>query len=215
MGDELGIICDDDDGTINSESIDNAVIRQFEAAFATFLYKNPAFNSMSHRTLQKLRNKLQRESAKNIKVEAELRQQLADLRHAKRSRELVLQRELLVVTQAKASREAELVMHIQKTRQSCMRLDQQIRDNSCVSSQTGTLPTTDAASTASAAASPFASLWSSPSPTATTSPAIAGNGSFEEFQREIQKNQMEQAHVRAEMEKIKMQIAEQSVQGTP
>lgn len=215
MGDELGIICDDDDGTINSESIDNAVIRQFEAAFATFLYKNPAFNSMSHRTLQKLRNKLQRESAKNIKVEAKLRQQLADLRHAKRSRELELQRELLVVTRAKASREAELVMHIQKTRQSCMRLDQQIRDNSCVSSQTGTLPTTDAASTASAAASPFASLWSSPSPTATTSPAIAGIGSFEEFQREIQKNQMEQAHVRAEMEKIKMQIAEQSVQGTP
>eukprot|EP00585_Thalassiosira_rotula_P003757 CAMPEP_0196153126 /NCGR_PEP_ID=MMETSP0910-20130528/36631_1 /TAXON_ID=49265 /ORGANISM="Thalassiosira rotula, Strain GSO102" /LENGTH=40 /DNA_ID= /DNA_START= /DNA_END= /DNA_ORIENTATION= len=39
--------------TCSSETIDNGVVRQFEAAFATFLYKNPAFTSMSHTNIQK------------------------------------------------------------------------------------------------------------------------------------------------------------------
>lgn len=174
-----------DDGTVSSESIDTAVIRQFEAAFATFLYKNPAFTSMSHTTLQKLRSKLLKESAKNIRVESELRRQLADIREAKRNRELELQRELLVVTRAKAAREAELLVQIQKTRQSSMMLDGKMGHPSSPSNMS--VP---------------------------NSPSIMGSESFEEFQREIQKNKMEQAHILAEMEKIKMQIAQESVDGT-
>lgn len=209
MGDEGGICCGDyaayydgrdgdgDDGTVSSESIDSGVVRQFEAAFATFLYKNPAFNNMSHRTLQKVRTKLLKESARNIKVEAELRQQLEDLQESKRNRELELQRELLQATRAKAEREAELLVQIQKKRQSCMKLDQQLQGNS-----------TPLASPAS----PAAASVSSP---ATTPSSITGSDSFEEFQKEIRKNKMEQAHILAEMEKIKMKIAEESIQGTP
>ena len=50
-------------------SIETPVVKQFESAFAHFLYKNPAFWSMSYMTLQKLRSKLLKESAKNMKVE--------------------------------------------------------------------------------------------------------------------------------------------------
>lgn len=206
MGDERGYPCgtcgdctacyeaNGDDGTIASESIDNSVIRQFEAAFATFLYKNPAFNSMSHTTLRKLRSKLLKESAKNIKVEAELRKQLAHLRDAKRNRELELQRELLVVTRAKAAREADLLVQIQRTRQSSMNLERTMREPPAATSWFGS--------------------GSGSSPTETP-PMITGSESFEEFQKEIMKNKMEQAHILAEMEKIKMKIAEESMNGTP
>lgn len=181
-----------DDGTIQSsgaESIDAAVVRQFEAAFATFLYKNPAFANMSHTTISRLRSKLLRESARNVAVEEELRRQLADLREAKRNRELELQRELLVVTRAKASREAELLLQIQKTRRSSMHLEERL--------STGNLN-------------------GSTPPSSPKSPGIQGSDSFEEFQREIRRNKMEQAHILAEMEKIKMQIAQETVAaGTP
>jgi hypothetical protein len=46
-----------------------------------------------------------------------------------------------------------------------------------------------------------------------TPPAIARSVSFEDFKKEMQKNKIEQAHVLAEMEKIKMKIAEESVNG--
>ena len=208
MGDDRNFVCgtygdctacydaNGDDGTISSECIEPAVVRQFEAAFATFLYKNPAFTSMSHTTLQKLRTKLLRESAKNIKFESELRTQLGDLREAKRNRELELQRELLVVTRAKAAREAELMIQIQKTRRASMMLD-----NKMVTAESNS----SALLTANAL-----SLLSAP-----TSPTIVCSESFGDFQKEIQNNKMEQAHILAEMEKIKMQIAEASVSATP
>lgn len=205
MGDDRNYTCGDctacydangDDGTISSESIDTAVVRQFEAAFATFLYKNPAFTSMSHTTLQKLRSKLLKESAKNIRVESELRQQLQDFREGKRNREFELQRELLVVTRAKATREAELIVQIQKTRRASMMIDKKMGNTSPL-------------------AAANSALYNMSSPVDLTCPTNVGSDSFEEFKREIQKNKMEQAHILAEMEKIKMQIAQESVYGTP
>lgn len=104
-------------------SIETSVVKQFENAFAHFLYKNPAFSSMSYMTLQRLRSKLLKESAKNIKVEGELRKQLSALRESKQEREGELQRELLIVTKAKAAREAELQSYIQKTRHECAMIE--------------------------------------------------------------------------------------------
>ncbi len=205
----------DDNATVSSESaIDTTVVRQFDAAFATFLYKNPAFTSMSHTTLQRLRSRLLKESAKNIKVEAELRTQLAELRDAKRNRELELQRELLVVTRAKAAREAELIIQIQKTRRASMMLDNKLKSNGvgdvgnvdATVSPSSPAPATDALSDNNNISSP-GGCSSSTSPQTT----IRGSDSFEEFQREIRLNQMEQAHIIAEMEKIKRQIAEETL----
>jgi hypothetical protein len=192
-----------DAGTITSESIDAASVRQFEAAFAAFLYKHPAFTSMSHTRLQKLRTKLLRESAKNMKVERELQKQLAELREAKFNRELELQQELLAVTRAKTAREAEMICLIEKTRRSSMLMDNPVvATNSCSSLSTLVPATTPATS----------QMVLSPS-----APSMAGNSpsSYEVFQNEIKKNKMEQAHILAEMEKIKMQIAEERVNGTP
>lgn len=180
MGDDTCGTCGDstacyeangDDDTISSESIDTSVVRQFEAAFATFLYKNPAFTSMSHTTLQKLRSKLLKESAKNNRAENELRNQLAELRDAQRNRELELQRELLVVTRAKASRETELLIQIQKTRLASMMLDNKVM-------AAGEAPSATATTNAMVLLSPPAS------------PLIMGSESFEEFQKEMQKNKM-------------------------
>jgi len=173
-----------------------------------------------------------KESARNIRLEVELRQQLSDLREAKRNRELELQRELLVVTRAKAAREAELIIQIQKTRRSSMTLDQRMKVGGMPSRTAAsfvasrpTPPSPPMATTHEASWFGFGPAPPSPSSpvisgsasnsTDSSSPIIAGTESFEEFQREIKKNKMEQAHILAEMEKIKMQIAEQTVNGTP
>lgn len=118
-------IDDEDDNTLSS--MDQNVRQQFEAAFATFLYKNPAFTSMSHGNLTRLRSKLAKESARNSKAEAELRRQLAMLKENKQKTELELQRELLVVTRAKAAREAELKNLIWKVRCESMAVDEELR----------------------------------------------------------------------------------------
>lgn len=44
-------------------------------------------------------------------------------------------------------------------------------------------------------------------------PAVAGSESFEEFRREIQKTKMDQIHILTEMEKIKMQMAQEHAIG--
>lgn len=182
-----------DDVPVNSsESIEASVMRQFESAFATFLYKNPAFSSMSYTTLQKLRTKLLRESAKNVKVEKELRKQISDLRDSKLERELELQRELLIVTRAKATREAELRSLIDKTRRASMMMDRAISSNG-ESTSVASEPSDDSSSS--------------------RPPAIARSVSFEELTKEMHRNKIEQAHILAEMEKIKMKIAADSVNG--
>ena len=197
-------ITGDEDAANPPETIETSVMRQFESAFATFLYKNPAFSSMSYVTLQKMRAKLLKESAKNIKVENELRQQLSDLRDSKREREMELQRELLIVTRAKAAREAGLLNLIEKTRRASMLIDSNM-----------TLSSDDSPSSPPAAsvANSQTSLCHAAYLPHCTPPAIARSVSFEEFKKEMQKNKIEQAHVLAEMEKIKMKIAEESVTG--
>lgn len=186
-------------------SIEIPVVKQFETAFAHFLYKNPAFSSMSYMTLQKLRSKLLKESAKNIKVEDELRKQLSALREAKREREVELQRELLIVTKAKAAREAELQSYIERTRKASTLVESMILAETLTSS---------APSVSNSPTSVFLADYMSTSSPPRNFSATPGSVSFEEFNREIQKNKMEQAHVRAEMEKLKKMIAEESVNTT-
>jgi len=219
MGDEKNFTCEScgecnssydancDDGTVTSESIDSSVVRQFEAAFATFLYKNPAFSAMSHTTLQKLRSKLLKESARNILAEDELRRQLSELRESTCNRELNLQRELLVVTRAKAAREAEYIINIQKTRQASMMLD---ANNGMVANCDTIIASPPRASVAMS--HPIVSASFTDAPTSSI-PAVAGSESFEEFRREIQKTKMDQIHILAEMEKIKMQMAQEHAIG--
>ena len=208
-----------DDEIASEPPIDAHVVRQFEVAFSTFLYKNPAFTSMSHTTLQKLRARLLKESARNIKVENELRQQLADLRMAKREKELNLQRELLVVTRAKAARESELLIQIEKKRRACTLMFDINNTKALLSGANGGGDNASSSSLSHASSSTAVAggveiqnpLMSPTTPT----DIVSGSDSFEEFQREIQKNKMEQAHIMAEIENLKLQIAtdEQSVGG--
>ena len=223
-------------------SIETPVVKQFESAFAHFLYKNPAFSSMSYMTLQKLRSKLLKESAKNMKVEDELRKQLSALRESKQSREGELQRELLIVTKAKAAREAELQSYIDKTKHECAVIENMmltdVTNNNNKGSNTSsqhvtplTRGRTDSSITNASPRSVFHAefLPHTHPPGHTYSPGhshspghhhspgnntpwmIASSLSFDEFKREMYKNKMEQAHIRAEMELLKQKIAEQSV----
>jgi hypothetical protein len=215
-------------------SIETPVVKQFENAFAHFLYKNPAFSSMSYMTLQKLRSKLLKESAKNMKVEDELRKQLSALRESKQAREGELQRELLIVTKEKAARETELQSYIEKTRHECAVIENMMltdvtnnnnnKNNTNTSSQHVTPLTRGRTDSSITNASPRSVFIISPghtyspghsyspghaySPGNNTPSMIAGSLSFEEFKREMYKNKMEQAHIRAEMEILKQKIAE-------
>ena len=182
---------DDEERDIVSNPIDANITRQFDSAFATFLYKNPAFTSMSHTTIQKLRARLLKESANNILVEAELRQQLNELRQAKLDKELVLQRELLIVTKAKAAREAELLIQIEKKRRACSLMSTNGRaDESSLDKVERQYQ-----------------IMSSTMPT--TSTDLTRSHSSDEFQLEIQKNKMEQAHILAEISKLQITIDEE------
>ena len=92
-------------------SIDDSTARIFEEAFAQFLWSNPAFSAMSCTTLIRLREKLRWQSAKNAKVEAELRMQLDQLKEENRTTELMLQKELLQTSKIKSLRELELLKY--------------------------------------------------------------------------------------------------------
>lgn len=232
MGDSLcGAACGeaDDDVCSASDDIDSAIVRQFEAAFATFLYKNPAFASMSHTNLQRLRAKLVREIDRNIKAEKELRQQLAELREAKRNREMELQQELFIVTRAKAAKEAELLVQIQKERKSTMLVGKEIIEikknhvppslSSAENDDTvHTSPPTEPETTSSPVLS-WLGFGSSPPPSPTTAPKIIQSASYEQVEREIQRNKMEQAHIVADMIRLSnakdCAISKSSVNGTP
>jgi len=211
----LGCAGEPRDGDNDSDTtVDAAVRSQFEAAFATFLYKNPAFTSMSHITLQKTRQKLLRESAKNMKVETELRQQAKELRESKRQTELELQKELLLITKAKAARESELRNQISKNRAACLQLDSKLqamiksqqssnRSNSGDGLREGGALSTP--SPLSTPTSPFLSITTNR--TDIVSP-IRGSESFEQLRKE---QKMEEAHLLAERVRIQRQIAEATV----
>eukprot|EP01082_Thalassiosira_pseudonana_P013216 g12170.t1 g12170 contig6:1365910-1366821(-) len=202
---------DDDCDDISSNSADQAIRQQFESAFATFLYKNPAFTSMSHTNLTKLRSKISKETANNARVEAELSRQLETIRESKRRTELELQRELLIVTRAKAAREFELRNKIRKARQVSMSLDEKIQllkgridggENDSPSRMSGS------------------SL--QPPPAMSSCDSIGGGGMYNcsdlfpntmstesgTFQSDLHQSRMQYAHLLAEMHKLKVKIAE-------
>jgi hypothetical protein len=206
-------------------SIETPVVKQFENAFAHFLYKNPAFSSMSYMTLQKLRSKLLKESAKNMKVEDELRKQLSALRESKQAREVIENMMLTDVTNNnnKSSNTNTSSQHV-ITPLTRGRTDSSITNASPRSVfRAEFLPHAHSPghtySPGHTHHSPGQTYFPghSYSPGHTYSPGnntlsmIAGSLSFEEFKREMYKNKMEQAHIRAEMELLKQKIAEQSV----
>lgn len=207
----------DDDVIMPSEPpIDANVIRQFEAAFATFLYRNPAFANMSYMTLQKLRKQLLKESVHNMKVEMELRQELAEVREAKRTREMELQRELLIVTRAKSARESELLIQIEKKRRASTLLNCKktaINGGSVGGGNTSYVSGGGSVSSSGSSTTPI--LNSSEQDILPTGGSLSQQSDLVEVQREIQRNKIEQAHVLAEIETLKLQIASTSPVSTP
>ncbi|KAL7509132.1 hypothetical protein ACHAXN_006153 [Cyclotella atomus] len=213
---------EDDDITLNS--LEANVRQQFEAAFATFLYKNPAFASMSHGNLTRLRSKLARESAANSRADAELKRQLQILRENKAKNELELQRELLVVTRAKAAREAELRNCIYKLRCESMAIDEEIQrvnqsgvvngggsnsaDSTVVQSQRGGVPSSPVSPISSsigdyAASNPLLMMPLTPDVTASVS-----------FQAELNMTRIEYERLNIEIEGLKVLIEGTSAVGS-
>ena len=193
--------CDGEDNEDDS-SVDATVIAKFGAAFATFLYKNPPFQNMSHRSLQKIRQKLLKESARNARAEKELRQQLAHLRESKRSTELELQKELLGIVRARAERETHLRRQIAKARADCLKLDDQLSQTAgtgSLSSSPSTPVRSSIQTISTTQGSPCCSLLDAESP-------VRECQKFDQLQ-----SKMEQAHILAEIEKLKVEIANDSL----
>jgi hypothetical protein len=187
---------DDDDflglglSSCRSNSIDDVTNKAFEEAFAEFLSKNPAFSSMSYITLTRLREKLRVQSAKNVEVEAELRIRLEQLKETNRRTELMLQKELLAASNSKSIREAELLKHIQQSRDD--RADARRYRSSLLTYPTGRMVSPSYVGYSPMQARYQPSIWETP---------------YEEvdYQDGIRRSKMEQAHLIAEMEKIKQE----------
>ncbi|KAL7438609.1 hypothetical protein ACHAXM_006410 [Skeletonema potamos] len=168
----------------------SSVSSAFEEAFAEFLSKNPAFSSMSYITLTRLREKLRVQSAKNVEVEAELRIRLEQLKETNRRTELMLQKELLAASNSKSIREAELLKHIQQSRDD--RADARRYRSSLLTYPTGRMVSPSYVGYSPMQARYQPSIWETP---------------YEEvdYQDGIRRSKMEQAHLIAEMEKIKQE----------
>uniref|UniRef100_A0A7S2Q3P7 Uncharacterized protein n=1 Tax=Skeletonema marinoi TaxID=267567 RepID=A0A7S2Q3P7_9STRA len=177
-------------------SIDDGTAKIFEEAFTEFLWNNPAFSSMSYTTLTRLREKLLVQSARNAKVEAELRMQLEQMKEDNRRSELLLQKELLGESNTKSLREAELLRHIQESRDD--RADVVGRYHSSLL----TNPTGNRVSPSYVGYSPMDARY----PRVMPSPHH-WQVSYEEetYQGGIRKSKMEQAHMIAEMQKMKQE----------
>ena len=181
----------------DDSSVDATVLSAFEVAFSTFLYKNQPFQNLSYRSLQKIRHRLLKESVQNAMATQELRQQLTQLRESKRSTELELQKELLAIVRSRTEKETHLRRQIAKARADCLRLDDQL------------LRTTSAGSLSSSPSTPVhSSVQTSSSPCSSLSnePQVTKCLNFDELQ-----STMEQAHILAEIEKLKVEIANDSV----
>ncbi|EJK74962.1 hypothetical protein THAOC_03330 [Thalassiosira oceanica] len=192
--------CDGEDN-VDDSSVDVTVISNFEAAFTTFLYKNPTFQNMSYRSLQKIRQRLLKESVQNARAEKELRQQLTQLRESKRSTELELQKELLVIVRSRTERETLLRRQITKARADCLKLDGQLLRTAGVGSLTSS-PSTPVHSSVQTSSTEQGSPCS---PHGAESPVIECL-KFDELP-----SKMEQAHILAEIEKLKVEIANDSM----
>jgi hypothetical protein len=184
-------------------SIDDATAKIFEEAFAEFLWKNPAFSSMSYITLKRLREKLRRQSAKNVEVEAELRMRLEQLKESNRRTELMLQKELLGASNSKSMREAELLKHIQESRDD--RASVGTYPSSLLTYPTGRrVPPSHVGYPPPLEFRCPPSLWEVPYEVP-----------YEEvnYQEGIRRSKMEQAHMIAEMEKIKQEKMKREIPG--
>lgn len=180
----------------SSRSIDDGTQKQFEEAFATFLYNNPAYSSMSYTTLTRLRQKLFTESERNVKKEAELRMQLEQLKESNRRTELMIQNELLAASTIKSSKEAELLKRIQESRD----------DKADVGRYRSSPMLMSPADRVSPSYVGYSALETHYQPPITSWPCEEEN-----FQAGMRKSKMEQAHIIAQMEKIKKEKMEREV----
>lgn len=179
-----------------SRSIDDGTQKQFEEAFASFLYNNPAYSTMSYTTLTRLRQKLFTESERNVKKEAELRMQLEQLKESNRMTELMIQNELLAASTIKSSKEAELLKRIQESRD----------DKADVGRYRSSPMLMSPADRVSPSYVGYSALETLYQPPLTSWPCEEEN-----YQAGMRKSKMEQAHIIAQMEKIKKEKMERVV----
>ena len=184
-------------------SIDDGTVKVFEEAFSEFLWRNPAYSSMSYTTLTRLREKLLVQSDKNAKAGAELRMKLEKLKEDNRRTELMLQKEMLGESIIKSSREAELLKHIQESRDDSA-------DAGRYHSSLLTNSTSSRVSPSYVGYSPMDARY----PPVVPSPHDWQASHEEDYsQRGIRKSKMEQAHMIAEMQKMKQEKMEKEIPG--
>jgi len=175
-------------------SIDDSTSKIFEEAFADFLWKNPAYSSMSYTTLTRLREKLLVQSARNVKVEEKLRLELEKMKENNRRTELMLQKELLGESKnTKSIREAELLKHIQESRDD--RTDVGRYHSSLLTTGSRVPPSYVGYSPVDArypSVMPIPHHWQ-----------LSHEG--DKYQEGIRKSKMEQAHMIAELQKMKQE----------
>ncbi len=179
----------------SSRSVDDGTQKQFEEAFASFLYNNPAYSSMSYTTLTRLRQKLFTESERNVNKEAELRMQLEQLKESNRRTELLVQNELLAASTIKSSKEAELLKRIQESRD----------DKADVGRYRSSSLLTSPADRVSPAYVGYSALETR------YQPPVTWPYEEENYQAGMRKSKMEQAHIIAQMEKIKKEKMERAM----
>ncbi len=182
-------------------SVNDGTAKAFEVAFTEFLGNNPAYSSMSYTTLLRLREKLLVQSDKNSKAESEMRMRLEKLKEDNRRTELMLQKEMLGESIAKSSREAELLKHIQESRD----------DSANVGRYYSSLSTNSTGSRVSPSYvgySPAARY-----PAVVLSPQDWQTYYEGENYQGIRKSKMEQAHMIAAMHKMKQEKIEKEISG--
>lgn len=167
-------------------SIDDSTTRIFEDAFAEFLWNNPAYSSMSYANLTRLRERLLVQSARNIQVEEKLRMKLEQMKEDNRRIELMLQKEILEASNSGSVREGVLLKQVQESRDDRTDLGYQTRRVS---------PTCVDYSPVDARYPP---LMPSPHYWKMTH-------EVDKYQDGIRKSKMEQAHMIAELQKLKQE----------
>ena len=182
-------------------SIDDGTVKVFEEAFTEFLGNNPAYSSMSYTTLTKLREKLLVQSDKNAKAEAELRMQLEKLKEDNRRTELMLQKEMLGESITKSSREAELLKHIQESRD----------DSADAGRYHSSLLTNSIGSRVSPCYVGYSPMHTRYPPVVSSPHDWQASYEEENSQRGIRNSKMEQAHMIAEMQKMKQEKMEKEI----
>ena len=210
IADSDGCRCDDVEDEEDSlgfssrslTSVDDGTAKAFEEAFTEFLGNNPAYSSMSYTTLLRLREKLLVQSDKNSKAESEMRLRLEKMKEDNRRTELMLQKEMLGESIIKSTREAELLKHIQESRDDSANVGKY--HSSLLTNSTGSR-----ISPSYVGYSPMAARY----PAEVFSPQDWQMYHEEENYQGIRKSKMEQAHMIAEMQKMKKKKIEKEISG--